>query len=767
MNRLIRLVVVASPQARACWQRRPPTHRSCARHVTLPNPMIVTGSSAFEATLEAARGQAGRDPQFPSTIIYVSATGQTASCAGVANAAGAVDLGGLAGRYYTLNGTTVTNNNCTFVAGQKPHVGISDVYYEGCANVTQPKPADIVDVAGPAQAMLFIVPKTNTAPVPHLQGSPDDVRVRRFQRTDDRGILRSARHLLPRPGFRDADHRREEHRPSPRRSLIAPQCVPGSGTANVIAGVMGFPTASQAIGFIAADAFDANRTLVQLARFSGRGPDAGVPVGFRARCQRPQERARRALHDLGLRALHREDDGRRDEPAGDGLHRVRQRNEDELELRLRRARRRRGRDSAVRDEGQALVGWRLAQPLHPRRLVQLRIRGGLTKSTPASCMACTGTVRAPARRRRPATTASASKGPTTMRNHLLKLSFAVLLGGALLGSACSSSNGTPTGSAGHGGSTAGTAGTSGTRGHRRAPAATDGRHAAAVSREPRRRGRGRRWLLAAAARAAGRRAAAGGPVRRDDGATVPRHADQQDDDRWRRRHAHGADGQLPGLPVVDGRVVAARRKASPAKARQAVSVVGWSGTVGLMAGGGAAGGTSPAAAKKEAAPAGPVEAGKPWPPVDEAAAAAAKAEAAARAEREAAEARERAETRAEISALRSGLETERAARIAAEQALSSRVETIEHEGSRGAAFGLEPSHRAGTDRLRAIRSHGPAVVDRPAQPVRRAAEPADVHDPARAAACDRRAVVGRGRARVRRQHRRTGRRPVCSPPKRP
>ena len=88
------------------------------------------------------------------------------------------------------------------------------------------------------------------------------------------------------------------------------------------------------------------------------------------------------------------------------------------------------------------------------------------------------------------------------------------------------------------------------------------------------------------------------------------------------------------------------------------------------------GGASPAAAKKEAAPAGPVEAGKPWPPADEAAEAAAKAEAAERAEREAAEARELAQTRAEISTLRSGLDAERAARIAAEQSLSTRVETI-------------------------------------------------------------------------------------------
>jgi len=79
---------------------------------------------------------------------------------------------------------------------------------------------------------------------------------------------------------------------------------------------------------------------------------------------------------------------------------------------------------------------------------------------------------------------------------------------------------------------------------------------------------------------------------------------------------------------------------------------------------------------KDAVSTGPVEAGKPWPPVDEAAEAAAAAEAKAHAEREAAAERERAETRAQVSALRSELDSERAARIAAEQNLSARVEAI-------------------------------------------------------------------------------------------
>jgi hypothetical protein len=83
-----------------------------------------------------------------------------------------------------------------------------------------------------------------------------------------------------------------------------------------------------------------------------------------------------------------------------------------------------------------------------------------------------------------------------------------------------------------------------------------------------------------------------------------------------------------------------------------------------------------AAAKKDGPAVGPAEQGKPWPPIDEAAAAAAAAEARAREEREAAAAREREETRAQISALRSELASERAARASSEQALEARVDTI-------------------------------------------------------------------------------------------
>jgi Spy/CpxP family protein refolding chaperone len=98
----------------------------------------------------------------------------------------------------------------------------------------------------------------------------------------------------------------------------------------------------------------------------------------------------------------------------------------------------------------------------------------------------------------------------------------------------------------------------------------------------------------------------------------------------------------------------------------------------------------PAVAQQEEAPAppnkadvrkggvqvGPAESGKPWPPVDEATAAAAAAEARAREEREAEAARERAEMRAQIAALRSEVESERAARAASEQVMGARVDAV-------------------------------------------------------------------------------------------
>ena len=106
----------------------------CDDATTLPNPIILTGSSAFEATVKQFAVKLSAETT-PTTIIYQV----PGSCSGVANFS--APLTGTA-HYYTLNTTvtpaTVTTNSCTFGTGQMADVAISDVFYSSCSNVTQP-----------------------------------------------------------------------------------------------------------------------------------------------------------------------------------------------------------------------------------------------------------------------------------------------------------------------------------------------------------------------------------------------------------------------------------------------------------------------------------------------------------------------------------------------------------------------------------------------------------------------------------------------------
>ena len=57
MNRLIRLIVGGLAAGAGLLAAAPANAQIMCNDATLPNPMIVTGSSAFEADAEAARGQ--------------------------------------------------------------------------------------------------------------------------------------------------------------------------------------------------------------------------------------------------------------------------------------------------------------------------------------------------------------------------------------------------------------------------------------------------------------------------------------------------------------------------------------------------------------------------------------------------------------------------------------------------------------------------------------------------------------------------------------
>jgi ABC-type phosphate transport system substrate-binding protein len=132
---------------------------------TLTNPIFLTGSSAFEPTVKAFAVKLSASTETtPATVVYQ----KPGSCVGVAAIGGNTDLTGTAS-YYTLaaDGTTITTNTCQLPsAGTKADVGISDVFYESCTNVTPTsRPPTLGDFRGPVQAMEFIVPKLDTSTV--------------------------------------------------------------------------------------------------------------------------------------------------------------------------------------------------------------------------------------------------------------------------------------------------------------------------------------------------------------------------------------------------------------------------------------------------------------------------------------------------------------------------------------------------------------------------------------------------------------------------
>jgi hypothetical protein len=127
----------------------------------LPNPVIVVGSADFEPVLaDLAARLAVESPAM--TIVSVAVGSQAKSCAGVRSVVEATNFGGLPGRSYLRNGPTITTTPCTFSSGQTADIAISEVFYETCTNVPQPRPADIADLTGPVQPVLFVGAKTNT-----------------------------------------------------------------------------------------------------------------------------------------------------------------------------------------------------------------------------------------------------------------------------------------------------------------------------------------------------------------------------------------------------------------------------------------------------------------------------------------------------------------------------------------------------------------------------------------------------------------------------
>jgi ABC-type phosphate transport system substrate-binding protein len=267
MTRLNRLAAYGLAGAAALLLARTASAQvMCDDTTTLPNPIILTGSSAFEATVEQFAIKLSAEST-PTSIIYQV----PGSCTGVANFA--APLTGT-GDYYTLDTTVspakIKVNPCTFGANQMADVAISDVFYSSCTNVTPS--SDMKDFLGPVQAMLFIVNKGNlfqyitAAEAADIFGCGYTAGIAPFNVMG--GII-----------CRDPNSGTQitvaDNIGIPATAIAAPSiCTQASPnkTSGEIAGVEGFTAMpNSAIGFIGADAYDGARDKLSSLAFQAYG----------------------------------------------------------------------------------------------------------------------------------------------------------------------------------------------------------------------------------------------------------------------------------------------------------------------------------------------------------------------------------------------------------------------------------------------------------------------------------------------------------------
>jgi hypothetical protein len=253
--------------ARSAYAQDAGTTPDCT---TLANPVYLIGSSAYEATLKAfAVKLAAETPA--TTVVYQKPN----SCTGLSYISAGTPLTGT-GIYYTLNGTTIVSNNCTFPsAGPTPDVGVSDVFYESCTNLTPTtKPASLGDFFGPVQAMEIVVSKSNTSTsyitaqeAQDIWGCGPAAGIASFTQTG--GIFcRGTVAGMP------CDNT------SGTQIIIADAIGlnPGSflgvaetSSGNMASAVSGFAMPTASIGFIGADVYDTDRTTLNALAFQAFG----------------------------------------------------------------------------------------------------------------------------------------------------------------------------------------------------------------------------------------------------------------------------------------------------------------------------------------------------------------------------------------------------------------------------------------------------------------------------------------------------------------
>lgn len=230
---------------------------------SLTNPVYVDGSSAFVPTMGAFAVKLASSTANKMTVVYTS----PGSCAGVNDIATNKDLTGT-GTYFTGTPTALVKNSCTLPAsGQKADLGISDVFYGSCGTAAPAtQPATLKDFPGPAQAMVFIVPKANTT-TQYITAAEANI-LYSCGATAGISSFNQASGIFCRDQNSGTQVTIASNIGLPAAGLTA--CMSVSGTA-MPTDVAGFSMPNASIGFVGADIYDANRTTLGALAFEANG----------------------------------------------------------------------------------------------------------------------------------------------------------------------------------------------------------------------------------------------------------------------------------------------------------------------------------------------------------------------------------------------------------------------------------------------------------------------------------------------------------------
>jgi ABC-type phosphate transport system substrate-binding protein len=227
---------------------------------TLPNPVYLSGSSAFEATVQNYAVKLSALSSGAVTVVYNLPMG--GSCDGVAALSGNTDISGTA-HYYTLVNNAVSVNPCNLTSGIKADVAVSDVFWESCNNGA--KPATFTDFVGPAQAMLFIVPELDT--------SVTNITYEEAQLVYGCGMAGNITPFTMDAGIFRRNPTSGTQITIAKNIGLAAGALKGfecTGSGDMANHVTGYANPANAIGFIAADAYESRRTALNALAFRAK-----------------------------------------------------------------------------------------------------------------------------------------------------------------------------------------------------------------------------------------------------------------------------------------------------------------------------------------------------------------------------------------------------------------------------------------------------------------------------------------------------------------